>query len=237
LISFLNISNIARSFADFIYPPVCSTCWRNLARGESYICHYCWDGFERVAPTESMIQVIEGKFLADQSVDKIESVFLFEQDPRVRIAIHLLKYAGAENIAERLGIFIAKKIAGDQRLSMSSMIVPIPLHAARKRERGYNQSELIANSIGRELRIQHEPRLLLRTRQTQTQTMFDAEGRKKNIAGAFSIGRNFSEAVGGKSILLIDDVITTGSTIKECAKVLKENGAGAVYAASAAITI
>jgi len=235
--SAIALANIADAFVNFIYPPACETCWRNLSRGEYFICHNCWDGFERVAPTETIIQTIESKFLSDKSIDKIDSVFLFEQDTRVRIAIHLLKYSGAERIAERFGIFIAKKIANDEKLSMSDMIIPVPLHHARKRERGYNQSELIGRKVGRELSIKYEPKLLERTRQTLTQTLFDAEGRRKNIAGAFSIGKGFLDQVAGKSFLLIDDVITTGSTIRECARILKENGSSAVYAASAAITI
>jgi ComF family protein len=187
--------------------------------------------------TESVIQAIEEKFLADRWLDKIESVFLFEQDPRVRAAIHLLKYSGAERIAEQFGALIAKKIVNDEKLSMSDIIVPVPLHPARKRERGYNQSELIADSVGKQLGIKSETHLLERTRQTQSQTLFDLEGRKKNIAGAFSITKKFRDAAEGKNVLLIDDVITTGSTIRECAMALKENGATEVYAASAAITI
>lgn len=227
----------AETIADFIYPPSCTTCSRNLLHGEFYVCTKCWNAFERVAPTETVIQSIEEKFLAEKEVDKIVSVFLFEQDPRVRTAIHLLKYSGAEAIADRLGIYISKKIADDEKLSTCNMVVPVPLHSARKRERGYNQSELIARRVGRELSIEHEPLILARTRQTQTQTMFDAEGRRRNIAGAFAMGKRFMDVVVGKNILLIDDVITTGSTVKECAKVLKENGAAEVYAASAAITI
>lgn len=188
-------------------------------------------------PTESVIQAIEEKFLSDRWIDKIDSVFLFEQDPRVRAAIHLLKYSGAERIAEQFGALIAQKIVNDQKLSMSDIIVPVPLHPARKRERGYNQSELIARKIGEELNIRNEIHLLERTRQTQSQTLFDLEGRRKNIAGAFSIRRKLKDAAEGKNVLLIDDVITTGSTIRECAIALKENGAAEVYAASAAITI
>lgn len=164
--------------ADFIYPAICATCWRSLPRGEFYICMKCWSTFERVVPTETIFQIIEQKFLAEKEIDKIDSVFLFEQDPRVRMAIHLLKYNGAEAIADRLGIYIAKKIADDDKLSMSSMIVPVPLHPARERERGYNQSELIAKRIGQELSVKDEPRLLERIRQTQTQTLLDAEGRR-----------------------------------------------------------
>ncbi len=231
------LGNLAEAFIDFVYPPVCSTCGRTLKRDEAYVCMNCWDSFERVPPTESVIQLIEGKFLADEAVDKIDSVFLFEQDPRVREAMHLLKYSGAEAIAAKFGLFIAKKIVNDAKLSMCDAIAPVPLHPARRRERGYNQSELIAESISGILQMQHSPGLLVRIRQTQTQTSFDAEGRKKNISGAFALGRHSDMEITGMKILLVDDVITTGATIKECARTLKSHGASEVYAASAAIAI
>lgn len=233
----INLKAFANAIADFVYPPVCSTCERTLKRGESYVCGYCWDSFERVVPTENIIQLIESKFLSDQTVDGIDSVFLFEQDMRVREAIHLLKYAGAELIAGKFGLYISKKIVRDTKLSMCDLIAPIPLHPARCRERGYNQSELIADSIGRNLQIPHVPGLLVRLRQTQTQTFFDAEGRRKNVQGAFGIGQSEVRELAGKRILLIDDVITTGATVKECARTLKLNGASEVYGASAAIAI
>jgi ComF family protein len=181
--------------------------------------------------------LIEAKFLSDETIDKIDSVFLFEQDNRVREAVHLLKYGGAEAIAERFGFYISKKIVNDDMLSLCDVVSPVPLHPARRRERGYNQSELIARSVGRILRVAHEPGLLVRVRQTQTQTSFDAEGRKKNVKGAFGLGKVSANEVNGKKILLIDDVITTGATIKECARTLKSNGASEVYAVSAAIAI
>lgn len=232
-----SIGKITGAIVDFVYPPVCSTCERTLREDEAFVCSRCWGSFERVAPTEAVTQLIEGKFLSDESVDKIESVFLFEQDPRVRETIHLLKYAGAEIIAEKFGLYIAKKIVDDVKLSMCDMIVPVPLHPARRRERGYNQSELIAGSVGGILQIRHVPGLLVRLRQTQTQTSFDADGRKKNVKGAFGVGKSYVGGVVGRSILLIDDVITTGATVKECARTLKSNGAREVYAASAAIEI
>ena len=228
---------IAEAFVNFVYPPVCSTCERALRRGEAFVCTRCWESFERVPPTETIIQLIEEKFLTDEAVDRIDSVFLFEQDPRVREAVHLLKYNGAEVIAEKFGLFIAKKIVSDSRLSLCDIIAPVPLHPARQRERGYNQSELITRSLCRILLIRHSPNLLYRVRQTRTQTLFDAEGRKKNIKGAFMLGKSSADQIAGKKVLLVDDVITTGSTIKECAITLKTNGASEVYAASAAITV
>lgn len=228
---------MAGAILDFIYPPVCATCSRHLGREEAFVCNLCWDSFERVPPTETITQLIEGKFLAEEAVDKIDSIFLFEQDVRVREAIHLLKYAGAETIAEKFGLFIAQKLVRDDTMSMVDTVVPVPLHPARRRERGYNQSELIARSISRRLGMSHVPGLLVRVRQTQTQTFFDAEGRKMNVMGAFRLGKVNPAEVEGKIVLLVDDVITTGSTIKECARALKSNGASKVYGASAAITI
>lgn len=232
-----SLSNLAEAFIDFVYPPVCSTCERVLKNGEAFVCARCWESFERVPPTETVIQLIERKFLADEALNKIDAVFLFEQDTRVREAVHLLKYNGAEMIADRFGLFIAKKIVNDTKLSMCDTIAPVPLHPVRRRERGYNQSELIAASISRNLQIKHVPGLLVRIRQTQTQTYFDAEGRRINVRGAFRIGKIPASEVKGKKVLLVDDVITTGSTIRECASTLKTNGASEVYAASAAIAI
>lgn len=231
------IGSFAEALVNFIYPPVCSTCERNLRKGEVFVCSGCWEDFERVSPTETITQLIETKFLSDETIDKMDSVFLFEQDPRVREAVHLLKYGGAEAIAERFGFYISKKIVNDSRLSLCDTISPVPLHPARRRERGYNQSELIAGSVGRFLQVKHMPGLLVRRRQTQTQTSFDAEGRMRNVEGAFGLGKVNPHDIEGKRILLIDDVITTGATIKECARTLKSNGASEVYAASAAIAI
>ncbi len=228
---------IAEAIEDFIYPHLCSTCSGSLSRHERYVCSRCWDSFDRVVPTETIIQAIESKFLVDEAVDLVDSVFLFEQDPRVRMAVHLLKYDGAEAIADKFGVYISKKIAGDERLSTCSVIAPVPLHPVRQRERGYNQSDLIARSVGRNLEIDNLPNLLIRTRQTQSQTLFDAEGRSRNIHGAFAIGPEFHKRICGVRVLLIDDVITTGSTIKECASTLRQGGASGVCAASAAITV
>ncbi|MCL5021049.1 MAG: hypothetical protein M1339_05175, partial [Bacteroidetes bacterium] len=164
------LSEIAGAIADFVYPPTCSTCTGTLSREESYVCSRCWNSFERVVRTETVIQAIESKFLADEAVDRVDSVFLFEQDPRVRLAVHLLKYEGAESIAEKFGLYISREIVDDEKLSTCDIVTPVPLHPVRQRERGYNQSDLIARSIGRHLNITHHPDLLRRTRQTQTQT-------------------------------------------------------------------
>jgi ComF family protein len=106
----------------------------------------------------------------------------------------------------------------------------VPLNPVRLKERGYNQSALIAQQLSNITRIPFSVHLLKRLRNTPSQTKLSREQRKENVKGAFAVQGN----VEGKRVLLIDDVITTGSTLNECAKVLKQNGAAWVTAAAIA---
>lgn len=222
---------------DFVYPPICVTCDGELEKREKYICSRCWNSFERVVMTENIIQSIESKFIIDESIDRVKSVFLFNRDARVRMAIHLLKYAQALSIADKFGLFILNAIENDRKLSNVDFVVPVPLHRARLRERGYNQSELISRGVAKGLGVPIVRDILIRTRYTETQTRLDLARRAVNVRGAFSIKKNYLDVISGKSYLIIDDVITTGATIRECGKLLKSYGASNVYAVSAAIAL
>ena len=105
-------------------------------------------------------------------------------------------------------------------------IIPVPLHPSRLREREFNQSAILALVIGERLGIPVLTNILLRERHTMPQVELDMKERKKNVAGAFTVQNG--EMVIDKDIILVDDVYTTGSTVNECAKALKENGAGMV---------
>lgn len=118
-------------------------------------------------------------------------------------------------------------IMGEDLVKQSDLIAPVPLHFRRRFMRRFNQSSLLALHISREAKKPYEPFLLKRIRHTKQQTQLNKEERKKNVRGAFSIGNNFD--VKGKTILLVDDVLTTGATLSSCAKTLKEAGAKKVY--------
>ena len=111
------------------------------------------------------------------------------------------------------------------------VIIPVPLHPARERERGFNQAALLAELISERMSIQSKP-ILKRIRYTTTQTAFDRAERMENLRNAFCLRKNMN--VRSLRVLLIDDVLTTGSTLSECARVLKDAGALSVYAATAA---
>jgi ComF family protein len=110
--------------------------------------------------------------------------------------------------------------------SDADVVLPVPLHPVRERERGFNQAWLLADALARSWRIPTHRRALIRVRQTETQTHLDREERMANLRGAFAVRR--PDAVAGRRVLLMDDVLTTGSTASECARILREAGARSV---------
>ena len=140
--------------------------------------------------------------------------------------MHALKFEGKTALARPLGDLLAE--AGSAMLAVGAVdcLVPVPLHPSREAERGFNQSVLLANRVGRRWGVPVERRALRRRRPTLSQTDLDAERRRANVRGAFTLSR--SAAVEGRHVLLIDDVFTTGATVAECARVLLEAGASAV---------
>lgn len=154
----------------------------------------------------------------------------------LRGLVHLLKYQGVQTAARPLG----RKLAETIRRMMSEfpgefLAVPVPLHRQRRRSRGFNQAELLARTALRELRdarLTLTTRALVRTRFTESQTGFTRQQRRENLRGAFAIGD--PAEVKGRNLLLVDDVLTTGATADECARILLRAGAKQVLVATVA---
>jgi ComF family protein len=138
-------------------------------------------------------------------------------------AIPRFKYHGAIRLAKPLGLFLAEYQDPDFPFSEFNLILAVPLHRRRLRQRGFNQATLLARRVSRAHSIPLDSTSLLRSRFTEPQTQLSGPERLKNIRGAFKVGR--PEIIAGKHILLIDDVFTTGATVQECAKVLVKGGA------------
>ncbi|MCX6744331.1 MAG: ComF family protein [Candidatus Parcubacteria bacterium] len=146
--------------------------------------------------------------------------------------IHALKYKYIEGISEDLAILAVKYLQHSDILSRfeinetNTMIIPVPLHHKRFLTRGFNQSELIADQIGRLLNL-HKVNLLKRIKNTETQINLKRVERQNNVKEAFSLNNSSPDLT--KKVILIDDVVTTGSTLKECAKVLASAGFKEIY--------
>ncbi|MFQ5817640.1 MAG: ComF family protein [Terriglobia bacterium] len=162
-------------------------------------------------------------------------------DGALRDLLHLFKYNRVTPLARPLARLLAGGVHQEPALRQVDAVVPVPLHPRRERARGYNQAELLARELARELALPLEPSLLARIRDTASQTGLTPRQRRENVRGAFAVpapsvrtGRPAASQLKGKRILLIDDVATTGATLSACARTLKRAGAAAVAAATVA---
>jgi ComF family protein len=162
-------------------------------------------------------------------------------DGGLRELIHLLKYEKVRPAANVLGRMLAEIIAELEPAFGEApvLVVPVPLHASVKRQRGFNQSELIARAAVKQSYVSNhlelDSDLLERRRITQSQIGLSRHQRRENIRGAFTVSK--PEKIAGREVLLIDDVFTTGTTVSECARILRRAGASKVFVATAARTL
>ena len=212
------------SIIDFIFPPACPVCGGAFIK-EGIICQDCRNAiikcsFEYKAPPRNI-----------EHTDNI--CILLPYNTHCRTLIHSLKYHGMPSIGLFLGDLMGRKVLQHFSLPENTLIVPVPLHPTRLRERGYNQSERIAQGFAAFTGLEIAETMLIRIRPTETQTVLDGEQRAHNVRNASRF--NGITSLSGRSVILIDDVMTTGSTISECARALKEGGAG-VVTVSVAVT-
>lgn len=142
----------------------------------------------------------------------------------IRDCIHALKYENNQSLGEFFSDGLAAVVVAAGW--SPDLVMPVPLSPQRMIERGYNQAACLAKPLAARLGIRYHPFGIERTRNTASQVGLSGEARRRNVAGAFSA---IPEIVAGKHVLLIDDVMTTGSTLEACARVLTDAGAGAVY--------
>ena len=157
----------------------------------------------------------------------------------LRELIHLLKYGGVRPAANVLGRMLAEAVATLDFSAGPVIVVPVPLFRAKQRQREFNQAELIARAAlkfsSAEGRFRLAERVLDRKRDTQSQTGLTTHQRRENMRGAFAVAQ--AEVVRGRNVLVVDDVVTTGATVSECARVLLRAGATKVWVASVARTL
>ena len=229
------------ALGSLFYPPTCVVCANNIERSE-YLCGDCHRRAPRiVAPfcakcSEPYPGAITQTFrCANCEHRKLHfdcAVAAYRSRGLVRKLVHDFKYGNQRHLRYPLAAWLRETLH-DERLRgrRFDLIVPVPLHPARQRERGFNQAALLAELLADSMQV--PSRLVLeRTRYTTTQTAYDRAERMENLAGAFRLRKN--RDVRDLRVLLIDDVLTTGSTLSECARVLKAAGAISVHAATAA---
>jgi ComF family protein len=194
-----------KAFLDLIFPPRCEVC-RGL--GPEALCEKCQKKINFLSPSAF-----------------IHSVGVYEGP--LKTAIQRFKFKKKINLAEPLGVLLVKYLSHNLDMNLVDLIVPVPLHERRVRERGFNQAELLSHTITKYYDVPTVSGALFRTRETHPQFDLPRAERIKNVRGAFEV--KGGSLLRDRSLLLLDDIYTTGSTVSECTRVLKAAGARQVH--------
>lgn len=235
------VRTLANNCLDIIYPPLCGLCrTHSVDPSSGWICAGCHDLIPRLVEPfcprcaqpypgrQSSNKLSECSHCHDLrlSFDSAQAPFL--ASPESLHLVHLLKYHGKSWVAQSLarGMYDSC-LHGCRPGSGWDLIVSVPLHPLKLRERGFNQAGILADHLARMTGLTHSHMAVCRVRPTLSQTGFGRRERFVNMRKAFGPGRE-SGVVGGGNILLVDDVLTTGATLNDCARVLKLAGARTV---------
>lgn len=229
---------IKKSINTFLYviaPRHCEVCKNEFTEFSElkFICQSCLDKID-FAPKKELnynllLNHIEKK---DLYIDEVFCLFSIKGHNDYMNLIHSLKYLGLHNIGFEFGSLLGKKVENEKDYDYD-ILTSVPIHKARFRERGYNQSDYIANGANQVLNLNFDNQLIKRKIYTRSQTLMKKNERKINVGDIFDI---YSESINfeDKNIIIFDDVLTTGSTLNSVAKTLKEFGANKVAVATIA---
>jgi len=227
---------------DWLYPPRCRACrGRILGRDAEYFCEHCREHIQLVG--HPLCNVC-GRPFPDASGDDHECGVCLERPPQfiaarawacypreddhpLREVVQKFKYARKVSLGRPLGRLMARGCQAFLGEIDPDVIVPVPLYPKRLRWRGFNQSVLLAREVSRAYGIPMDPFLLQRRRETAAQTQLAEEERRRNVRGAFMLDPD--RPIRGKRVLIVDDVYTSGATVNECSRTLKQGGAKEIY--------
>jgi ComF family protein len=218
---------------DLVFPPLCPVCDGLLGTGRrDPLCGACWEALERISPPWCRccgaplgIEGLCGACRTRRPRFAYARAALRYGDV-AREAIHAFKFGGRRGLANPLGDLLAGLGVSALPGAVPDLLVPVPLHPRRARERGYNQAILLALRLERAWGVPVAADVLLREVPTLPQADLDAAARRRNVRDAFAVRR--PEVIEGRHVVLVDDVLTTGATAGECARVLIRAGAATV---------
>jgi ComF family protein len=237
------LAKAAKLFELAVFPSTCKICRALLeAPAEKVLCQNCLD---KIVPLRAPFCPACGRFFDGAGESHTCSACLNQAPPfsahrssaryrgHLKDALLLFKYRRYRVLGVNLAGFVVEALKKEDGLWTGvDVIVPVPLHRRRRWDRGFNQAEVLAREIGRLKRIPVESRVLIKVQNVPPQTSLERDERKSNVRDAYRLDR--AERLQGKTVLLVDDVYTTGSTMRECAGLLKNGGVKDVRAVTVA---
>lgn len=227
-----NIISFGSDLLGLFYPRVCAGCDSHLRKSEEILCLICLHQLPHTYFWDYDINPVEKLFWGRLPVSSACAFLHFEKDSVTQNLMHRLKYEGRTGIGVELGKAFAQKLQEKSWFADVDAIVPVPLHVTRQARRGYNQSKFIADGIADVYGVPVKPELLRRITASDSQTNKSRYERSENVETIFRAPKS---GINGKNILLVDDVVTTGSTLVSAGAQLMEAGANKLYVATLAV--
>jgi ComF family protein len=229
------LSRAAAAALNALLPPRCLRCGC-LVDAPGTLCADCWAGLDFLAPPYCAVCGFPFEFEAQEGAlctacaarppafGRARAVFRYDETSRRLILT--FKHGDRTDAAPAFARWLLR--AGAEVLAEADLLVPVPLHWTRLFQRRYNQAALLAKSVGLATGLPVAPTVLMRRRRTPSQGGLNASARRRNVRGAFALRPAGAPRLKGRNVVLIDDVLTTGATVGECARVLRGAGANAV---------
>lgn len=209
-------------FFDLVFPQSCASCGAPMVINEKYICTQCLLELPKTNFHNHKNNPVAQSLWGRVNIENATAYYFFEKGSKFRNLIHNIKYKGQKELGLGLGKLFGQELR-NTKFNLVDEIIPVPLHSRKKRKRGFNQSEWIAKGLAESLGKRLNTKQLYREVANPTQTNKSRYERWENVEGIFNL--KDPEALKGKHILLVDDVLTTGSTIEACAQpILKIEG-------------
>jgi ComF family protein len=199
---------------NLFYPKVCLLCKKTLVKGEEFLCIDCLSDLPRTNYSKYKVNPVKDLFAGYSCISEISPFLFFEKEGDTQRIIHSIKYYGNRKLAEFMGRLAALELSSSGFFDDIDVIIPVPLHYKKERKRGFNQSECISRGISSVCNCKIDAQSLIRTVHTKSQTRKSLYERHVNVEKIFQVVD--SDALTGKHILLVDDVITTGATTSAC---------------------
>ena len=226
-------NTLLTDFIALVYPELCIGCSEALKQSESMLCLRCELDMPKTHYANHSGNSLEKLFWYKTHIEDAAAGYFFSKKSRIQHMIHEFKYRNNKDAAIFLGEKLGSILLESKRFKELDCIIPVPLHDQKMHIRGYNQAELLANGISNVLKIPVENKVLFRQTHNDTQTNKALFNRWTNVKTVFNV--NDSSTIINKHVLLVDDVITSGSTIEACANQLLNTSKTKVSIASLAI--
>ena len=217
---------VCNTFLEDAEIDLCMDCWRALPLIGSSHCEKCGAPLGKYSMPMQKCSRCDGEL---RNIKRVSAMFKYEETSKA--LIHELKFRRQKHVAYGLGKLFALHLKNEAFIKEVDLIVPVPLHWRREYARTFNQSEILASTVAKQLEIPYATNILARKRATNEQAKLSHVERRRNLIDAFSLSLVNKHKLRNKTILLIDDVMTTGTTMTECATTLKKGSPKLVYGA------